>query len=378
MILGDLGAEVIRITPPPAAGARQISRELDQRAIAFQAVNRNKQSVLLNLKSEKGKAILYELVKRADVVIEGFRPGVTERLGIDYKTLEKLNHRLVYCSITGYGQDGPYCKMSGHDINYISIAGALDPIGDANARPAIPLNLVADYGGGGKDAAIGILSALSARDKTGKGQHIDISLTDSTISLLTESILDYYFESRKGPMRGKHPLNGGFPYYNVYETKDGKYVTIGCIEPWFWENLCKAIGKEEFIPFYFKLEHYLQPPEGKEWQEVLSFLRDLFLTKTRDEWFDFLSQRDIPVGKVYSLDEVFTDPQVLHRRMIIEMRHPSEGKIEQAGIAIKLSDTPGTVRTLAPMSGQHTESTLVALGYEKEEINKLREEGIVY
>ncbi len=377
MILGDLGAEVIKIAPPPAANARQIARELDQRAVAFQAVNRNKQSVLLNLKSKEGKDIFFKLVKKADVVVEGFRPGVVKRLGIDYATLEKLNPKIVYCSISGYGQDGPYSTLSGHDINYISVAGALEPIGSLGNGPAIPLNLIADYGGGGKDAAIGIASALLARGKTGKGQHIDISLTDSVISLLTESILDYYFESGASIRRGQHPLNGGFPYYNVYETQDGKYITIGCIEPWLWENLCRAIGKEEYIPFHFRLEHYLNPPEEKVWKEMLSFLKKLFLTKTRDEWFEFLSQRDVPVGKVYSLDEVFADPQVLHRKMIMEIEHPNVGKIKQAGIAIKLSDTPGTIRSLAPLPGQHTDVVLTGLGYRADELDELRKQSIV-
>jgi crotonobetainyl-CoA:carnitine CoA-transferase CaiB-like acyl-CoA transferase len=377
MILGDLGAEVIKITPPPSASARQIARELNKRAIVFEAVNRNKQSILLNLKSKKGRDIFYRLVKKADVVVEGFRPGVAKRLGVDYPALEKLNPQIICCSITGYGQDGPYRDLPGHDINYISIAGALDPIGSTSGLPAIPLNLLADYGGGGKDAAIGIVSALLARSKTNKGQHIDISLTDSVISLLTESVLDYYFESGVGIRRGGHPLNGGFPYYNVYETRDKKYITIGCIEPWFWANLCRAIGKEEFIPFHFKLEHYLHPPEERAWQEILSFLRVLFLSKTRDEWFNFLVQRDVPVGKVYTLDEVFADPQVLHRRMMVEVEHSTEGKVKQVGIAIKLSDTPGAVRSSPPLPGQHTEAILATLGYSTGEINELRKEGIV-
>jgi len=377
MILADLGAEVIKIAPPLSANARQVVREPNKRAVAFEAVNRNKQSILLNLKSNKGRNIFYRLVKKADVVVEGFRPGVAKRLGVDYPALEKLNPQIIYCSITGYGQDGPYRDLPGHDINYISLAGALDPIGSISGYPTIPLNLLADYGGGGKDAAIGIMSALLARSKIKKGQYIDISLTDSVISLLTESVLDYYFESGVGIRRGEHPLNGGFPYYNVYETRDKKYITIGCMEPWLWENLCRAIGKEEFIPFHFKLEHYLHPPEERAWQEILSFLRVLFLSKTRDEWFDYLVQKDVPVGKVCTLDEVFANPQVIHRKMIVEVEDSIEGKVKQVGIAIKLSDTPGAVRSLPPVSGQHTEAILATLGYSRGEISGLRKEGIV-
>jgi alpha-methylacyl-CoA racemase len=377
MILGDLGAEVIRITAPASSGARQIDREVDQRSVSFQAVHRNKQSIQINLKSPRGREVFYELVRGADVVLEGFRPGVTKRLGVDYATLEKLNDRLVYCSITGYGQDGPYSTRPGHDINYISLAGVLDPIGNVDRPPSIPLNLIADYGGGGKDAALGILSALVSRGKTGKGQHVDISLTDSTISLLTDSILDYYFESGECLRRGEHPLNGGFPYYNVYETQDGKFVTIGCVEPWLWENFCRAVGKDEFIPFHFRLEHYLHAPREKLWKDILASLKALFLTKTRDEWFDYLVQKDVPVGKVFTLDEVFTDPQILHRKMVLEFEHPAGNKVRHVGIAIKLSGTPGSVRSMPPMPGQHTGAIVGGLGYSPADIDVLRKEGAI-
>ena len=226
-------------------------------------------------------------------------------------------------------------------------------------------------------AAIGVLSALVARDKTGKGQYIDISLTDSVISLLTHVVLDHYFQSGVIPKRGEHHLSGAYPYYNIYKTKDGKFITIGCLEPWLWENLCREIGKEDFIPFHYEDDHRRHKPKGEKWQEISSSLKQLFLTKTRDEWFELLSQKDIPVGKVYSLDEVFTDPQVLHRKMVIEVEHPTEGKIKQVGIAIKLSDTPGKVRSLAPLPGEHTEEILTGLGYNKQRINELRQEGII-
>ena len=382
MILGDLGAEVIKIEAPPTAGARQAGLgqspigKAGRRDAAYRTVNRNKKSILLNLKSEEARHIFYQLAEKADVIVEGFRPGVAKRLGIDYQTIAKINPKIIYCSITGYGQDGPYRDLPGHDINYISIAGALNLIGEADGRPIIPLNLLADFGGGGMSAIIGILSALIARDKTGKGQYIDISMTDSVISLLATTIGNY-FRPNVIPKRGDTVHGGAYPYYNVYETKDGKFITIGCLEPWLWENLCRKIGKEEFIPFHFETKQYLHPPENKKWKEVSSSLKQLFLTKTRDEWFELLSQEDIPVGKVYSLDEVFTDPQVLHRQMIIEVEHPTEGKIKQVGIAIKLSDTPGRIRNLPPLLGEHTEEILIGLDYNKQRINELRQEAII-
>ena len=368
MILGDLGAEIIRVGAPTAAGAPQMGRGGGQRAVAFQALNRNKKSVLLNLQSEEGRHIFHQLVKESDVIVDGFRPGVTERLGIDYQKVSKTNPRIIYCSITSYGQDGPYRDVIAHDVNAIGTAGALGLIGQKDGPPVIPLNLLADYGGGGKDAVVGILSALIAREKTGRGQYIDISLTDSTISLLTQVVLDPYFTTGVAPVRGEHFLGGSTPQYNVYQTKDGKYITIGCLEPHLWANLCREIGKEEFIAYL---------ADRSKWDEVSSYLKQLFLTKTRDEWFEQMSPKSIFIGKVYSVDEVFNDPQVLHRQMVIEEEHPTEGRIKQVGIAIKLSDTPGKVRHLASMLGEDTEATLSGLGYSKQKINELRQQGVI-
>ena len=241
MILGDLGAEIIKIEAPPTVGERQRGAgsaispqgEAGRREAAYQAVNRNKRSIALNLRSEEGRHIFCQMAEKADVITEGFRPGVTKRLGIDYEAMSKINPKIVYCSITGYGQDGPYHHLPGHDINYISIGGALNLIGEAGRQPAIPLNLVADLGGGGMYAAVGILSALVARDKTGKGQYIDISLTDTVVSLLT-SVAVPYFQNNIVPERGETLLNGAVPYYSVYETKDGKFISLGCIEQWLW------------------------------------------------------------------------------------------------------------------------------------------------
>lgn len=377
MILGDLGAEITKIGPPPTAGARQATREAGKREVAYQATNRNKKSVLLNLKSEEGRNIFHKLAEATDVIVEGFRPGVAKRLGIDYETITKISPKVIYCSITGYGQDGPYRDLPGHDINYISFSGALNLIGEAGRQPVIPLNLIADYGAGGMSAVVGVLSALMARGKTGKGQYIDISLTDTVISLLTQVALDPYFLSGTVPERGETALGGGYPYYNLYETKDGKFITLGCLEPWLWENLCRAIDKEEFIPFRSEPGHRRHKANDKKWEEVFSYLKQLFLTRTRDEWFEFLSQKDVPVGKVNSLDEVFADPQVLHRQMVIEVEHPTEGKVKQVGIAIKLSDTPGEVRSLAPMPGEHTDEILMGLGYNEPGISQLRQEGVI-
>jgi crotonobetainyl-CoA:carnitine CoA-transferase CaiB-like acyl-CoA transferase len=380
MLLGDLGAEVLKIEAPGVGefvgSARSPEGEENRKEAAYFAPNRNKKSIAVNLKAEAGRQIFYRLARQADVIVEGFRPGVAKRLGIDYDTVNKLNPGIIYCALSGYGQDGPYHALPGHDINYISMAGVLGVIGPSEGPPVIPLNLVADFAGAALYGAIGISVALAARNKTGKGQYIDIAYMDGAISLMTWFTCSYFLD---GAMlkKGESWVHGAYPYYGVYETKDGKYITIGCIEPHFWENLCRLLEKEDYIPHHFASEHMVRKPEDKRWDEIHSFLKQAFLAKTRNEWFELLAQNDVPVGKVYALDEVFTDPQVLHRQMVIEVEHPTLGKVKQIGIAPKLSDTPGKVRSLSPLLGEHTDEVLQGLGYAREEIENLRKEGVI-
>jgi len=374
-ILADLGANVTRISPPRAAGARQATWQVGAREAAYSASNRNKKSILLNLRSEDGCRIFHQLARRTDVIVEGFRPGVVQRLGIDYETIARVNPRVIYCSVTGYGQDGPYRDLPGHDINYISFAGVLDLIGERGGPPVIPLNLVADYGAGAMSAAIGILSAVIAREKTGRGQHVDISLTDNAISLLTQVLLDPYFLAGVAPERGEHLLSGAHPCYAIYRTKDDGYISLGCLEPWLWESLCREISREDFIPY--NMTRAVVPEEEGKWQEIRDYLTQLFLTRTRDEWFEQMRDKNIPIGKVLSLKEVFADPQVLHRQMVMELEHPSEGKVRQVGIGIKLSDTPGTFRSFASLTGEDTDEVLKGLGYSAGQIEELRQTGVI-
>jgi crotonobetainyl-CoA:carnitine CoA-transferase CaiB-like acyl-CoA transferase len=380
MLLGDLGAEVVKIETPGltefVGSSRSLQGEENRKKAAYYAPNRNKKSITVNLKSEAGREIFYRLSKQADVIIEGFRPGVAKRLGIDYETISKLNPRIVYCSLSGYGQDGPYQAFPGHDINYIAMAGVLGLIGTSEGPPVIPLNLVADFAGAALYGALGISVALVARNKTGKGQYVDAAYIDGAVSLMTWFTYDYFFDGSV-LRRGESWLHGAYPYYGVYETKDGKYITIGCIEPHFWENLCRLLGREDYIPYHFASEHTISKPEDKKWDEIRSFLKQTFLTKTRDEWFELLTRHDIPAGKVHTPDEVFSDPQVLHRQMVIEVEHSALGKIKQVGIAPKLSDMPGKVRTLSPLLGEHTNEILQELGYNQKEIENLRREGII-
>jgi crotonobetainyl-CoA:carnitine CoA-transferase CaiB-like acyl-CoA transferase len=379
MILADLGANVIKIEepgPPTGRRAEQAGnlstvpppRDGVDRHTPHWALNRNKKTIGLNLKDDEARQIFYQLAERADVVVEEFRPGVARRLGIDYDTLRQRNPRLIYCAITGYGQSGPYRDLVGHDINYISMAGCLGMIGEPGGPPVIPHNIIADFAGGGMQGAIGVLAALMARERTGRGQFVDISMTDSVYSLLV-SQLSTYFATGMAPQRGETVLDGGTHYYNVYETKDAKWLSIGSIEPWFYANLCKALDREDLLPYEFV--------EAEQRQILKRTLSDVFKTRTRDDWFEILTRHDICVGKVYDLDETEYDPHLRAREMIVEVDDPEVGKVKQVGVAVKLSETPGQIRFLAAPLGAHTEQILTSLGLSQEKIAELRAAGAI-
>ena len=373
MVLGDLGADVIRVEEPGGGRmARERADEVDEsearRRAAFNALNRNKRSIALNLKDDAARRVLRELVADADVFVEGFRPGVVSRLGCDYETLSELNPRLVYCSLSGYGQDGPYSGLVGHDINYISVGGALGVIGPSGGAPVIPYNIIADFAGGGLHAATAILAAIIARGHTGRGQYVDVAMSDG-VAYMMASMLSGYFSDGVVPSPGMMSLNGAAPYYNVYECRDGRYLSVGCIEPWFWAALCRALGREDLIPIQFDTDRA---------EYIKGELRDIFLTKAREDWWRTLSAIDnIAIAKVSGLDEAASDPQNLHRGMVIEAGDIDGRPVKQVGIGPKLSDTPGSVRSMGATVGQHTDEALSELGYSQERIAQLRKSGAV-
>ncbi len=364
MLLGDLGADVLLIEAPPDSKAGGPGSAVPA---VHNALGRNKRSIVLNLRDEGAREVFYKLAESVDVVVEGFRPGVVKRLGVDYETLAAKNPRIVYCSVSGYGQDGPYAGLVGHDINYISIGGALGMIGWPDQPPAIPMNIIADFAAGGLHAAYGILAALHARERTGRGQYVDIAMSDGTLYLLAMAVSGY-FATGRAPEAGNTILNGGAAFYNVYQCQDGGWFSIGSIEPHFWANLCRAMGREDLVPHQYNLEKR---------EEAFAHFREQFKTRTRDEWFEVLKQTDICAAPVYSLDEALADPHNLSRKMVVEVDGPDGGKVQQVGIATKLSETPGAVRHVAPTPGQHTDDVLAALGYDAERIAALREQGAV-
>ena len=351
-LLADLGMDVVVVgAPNDPFGA----------GIPFLA--RNKRSMTLNLKTDAGRDVFRRLAADADVVLEGFRPGVTARLGIDYETLRAGNPGLVYCAITGYGQDGPYRDRVGHDLNYLGYAGVLNYIGEAGRAPVIPGVQIADIGGGALMAAVGILTALIARAKTGRGQLVDVAMLDGALAWNAYPVLLYLLAGR-APERGKIQLTGHHACFAVYETRDGRHLTVGAYEQHFWVNLCRHFGREDLIP--------MQWAEGEKREEMFAFFRGKFREKTLAEWREELADVEICFGPVNTLEETFADPQVRHRGMIL-----GEGPDLMLGPPIKLSDTPASVRTPPGRFGQHTDEVLRGLGLGDAEIARLRADGVV-
>ena len=375
MLLADMGAEVILIEQ---AGRPRGRRDIagkdpneERRRYSSYALGRGKRSIGLNLKSDEAREIFYQLSDSADVVLEGFRPGVVKRLGVDWDTLSVRNPKLVYCSLSGFGQTGPYASHVGHDINYIATAGALGMIGDyaTGGRPAIPVNIIADFAGGGLMAAFAIVCAIQARERTGEGQYIDLGMSDGAMSLITSAMAGY--EGAGADMRpARHVLNGGEPHYQVYETADGRWFSVGSMEPYFYANLCRALELDQFID-----DQGTSNVERRE--EMRAAFASAFKTRTADEWHELLNDVEVCAKPVLSLEEAMHDEHNIAREMVVEVPTPDGGVMRQAGVAPKLSATPGRVRGGAPSRGQDTDALLSTLGYDADVVASLREREII-
>ena len=369
--------DLTRLLPGPFAsmtladhGAQVISIE-DKRFVAddffITTVNRNKEHISLNLKSPEGKEIFFRLVKTADVVMEGFRPGVVQRLGVDYETVRQVNPGIIYCSITGYGQTGAFADRAGHDINYLSHSGVLGLVGGMDSTPSIPGVQLADIAGGGMNAVIGILLALVARNQTGLGQYIDISMTDGTLGLLSLPLF-FYQRTRQLPRRSDMMLSHRYACYNVYETADGRYLSVGAVERRFWKNLCDCLDLPEYIDLQYDDDRRM---------EIIDTLRSIFYQKTLDQWEGELGNLDICWSRIQNMDEVLADPLFKEREMIVDMTDRDGNPLPQLGIPVKLSQTPGTVRTPPVGFGESTAAVLRAIGYSDEDIADFQNNGVV-
>jgi crotonobetainyl-CoA:carnitine CoA-transferase CaiB-like acyl-CoA transferase len=365
MVLACMGAEVLKIETP----------DTGERPIVGAYLDRNKKSLGLDLNSAAGQKILHRLAGVADVLVESLPPGAMRQLDADYPTLSGTNPRLIYCSLSGYGQSGPYRDLPGSDITYLAMSGVLDLIGEVDRPPAIPLNLIADYGGAMHGAA-GILMALYARGNSGRGQHVDVSHLDATLSMLAASpLMVPFFDGGVEPRRGQGPYSGRYAFYTTYETQDGKQLSVGSSEPWLWRNLCEALGRPDLTSYCRGPEHLTRGPTAAEAQ-VREELQGVFRQRSRDEWLAHLADKNVCVGAVNSLSEVFDDPQVQCRGMMVH-HEDAEGKADrQVGMGIKLSDTPGRFRYPAPQPGQHTDEILSGLGYAEGDLKSLRQQRV--
>lgn len=357
MILADHGAEVIAVED----GRFQAD------GLFLTPVNRNKKHMSLNLKSEAGKEIFFKLARKADIILEGFRPGVVDRLGVGYEAVRKINPRIIYCAVTGYGQTGPLRDRAGHDVNYLALAGVLDQIGEKDRPPVIPGVQLADIAGGGMNGAIGILLALLARERTGKGQYIDISMTDGMASLLP---IPLFFKQTQGrfPERSDAMLSHRYACYNTYETADGRHVSVGAVENRFWARICAHFEVPQYIP--------LQYEEDRR-EEIIGFFRTAFRKKNLAEWKVELADLDACCEPVLTPEEAMEADLFREREMVLDAPAKDGKPAATLGIPVKLSETPGSVRTPAPGFGESTRDILKDLGYSDTRIDSFSENGVI-
>jgi crotonobetainyl-CoA:carnitine CoA-transferase CaiB-like acyl-CoA transferase len=370
LLMADMGADVVKIEEPGKGDyIRWTPPVVGEFSSAHIALNRNKRSVSLNLKSERGRDLFLNLAEHFDVVIESFRPGVMNRLGVGWDVLTERNPRLIYAAITGYGQEGPRSQAAGHDVNYIGYAGALSIIGEEGRRPAIPGVQIGDLAGGGMAAVIAILAALHKRSSTGRGSFCDVSMMDGVVSWLTVHAAEF-IATGHAPERERMHLSGAYPCYRVYPAADG-WLSVGALEPQFWTELCNAIERPDLLDDAFAM--------GERRDEVIGELEALFETRTRAQWMEVLEGRDVCVGPVNDLAEAFADAQVRSRSMIVDEALADVGPWSHVGNPFKFDDEAAgpLVRLPPPRLGEHTNEVLSEIGVTEAALAELRSAGAV-
>jgi alpha-methylacyl-CoA racemase len=377
LLLADFGADVVKVedtgmgdyirwSPPYYEGAHDSAK-----SALFLSLNRNKRSIRVDLKSDGGREALLELVRDADVVLESFRPGVLERLGVGYERMRERNPGIVYCAISGYGQDGPKRDASGHDMNYLGLIGLLGLTGERGGEPVQAAGQIADLGGGALMAAFGIMAALRERDGSpehpgsGEGQLVDVSMSDGALSWLA-MVAAAHFADGTVPHRGDLPLAGSLICYRPYECADG-WVSLGALEPKFWQAWCRGVGREDLIAKQF------ERPGSDAHAQVM----EIFKTRTRAEWEAFAREHDCCLEPVLELDEALDSELVREREMVVELDQPGVAEpVRQLGVPVKLTRTPGEhARLPGPALGEHTEEVLRAAGYTAEQVAELFSSG---
>ncbi len=371
LLLADFGAEVLKVedtgmgdyvrwSPPYHEGAEDSAK-----SALFLSLNRGKRSIRVNLKEDAGREVLLRLASEYDVLLESFRPGVLDRLGVGWERLRAENPRLVYCAISGYGQDGPYTGRSGHDLNYLGLNGVLGLTGDAGGPPVQSGGQIADLGGGALMAAFGILAALREREHSGEGQLVDVSMFDGSLSWLAMVAAKYLCDGVV-PERGDDWLSGRLVCYRPYECRDG-WVTLGALEPKFWQAWCRGVGREDLV------EQQFERPGSETHAEVERIFRE----RTRDEWSEFAASHDCCLEPVLGLDETLDSELVRAREMVVGIDQPGTDGVDLLGVPVKLSRTPGAPAGPGPALGEHTDEVLGALGYSPDELRSLRDAGAV-
>lgn len=364
MMLADLGAEVIKVEELTGDPTRKSPPIVDGNSVPFAQVNRNKKSIALDLKRAEGRDIFLKLASTADCVLEQFRPGVVDRLGINYAAVAEINPRIVYCSLSGFGQDGPHRERSGHDLNYLALSGVLGLTTDERGKPVIPGVQVADLAGG-MIAAFAMLAALLARERTGRGQYVDVSMFDVMLSMLPIPAA-HHFGGHTIGVGEKYVLSGAYPFYNVYETSDGKFMTLGALEPKFWANFCGKVGREDLISRQFDA--------GERRENLFQEVKGVFKSRTQAEWIELMRQADCCCEPVLSITEAFEHAQTTAREMVRSSEH---SRFDQLGASYKMSDTPPRDSASAPSLGQYTDELLTEIGFSPDEVLNLREVGII-
>jgi len=367
LILADMGAEVIKIEMPERQDAKGFSsigkgfgpsiQLTDDEFSAYSVLNRNKMSITLDFKNEQDREEYYKLVRTADVIVDDFRPGVTEKLGIDYETLKRINPDIIYCAVSGFGQDGPYANLPGFDPNFIALSGFLDVNGDSKGNHTLPGLPVSDLAGG-IFGSIGILIAIIDKLQGKGGQFIDISVADVMSYLVGIRLGPLFFSKEIVPKRGRR-------LSHVYKTKDGKFVCFSFGTLKFWENTCNVLDLNKYVKDWLcvqalGMEDYMENPEEllKKQHKIIKAIERRMAEKDREEWMQLFLKMDVCATPVNTMGEAFSDPQLVHRRMILELDHPRCGKVKQVGIPIKMSKTKGKVRYFTPKKGEHNKEIL--------------------
>jgi alpha-methylacyl-CoA racemase len=368
MMLADMGADVVRLEHPSRPdNVHLLPPFIGKESAAYLTLNRSKRSLALDTGKQEGRKVFFNLVRTADVVMEQFRPGVLNKIGIGYEQAIRFNPRIIYVSITGFGQNGPYKQMAGHDINYISLAGLLSHVKKGGER-VLPGFQTADVVGGGYMGVIACMAALWHREKTGKGQNVDVSMTDSIMPMLTLQLAQYWGSQESDEIM--NPFDGSFPFYGVYECADGKHVSLGALEQKFWTGFCQMAGRPEWLPLQFAT--------GDEKRKVREEIAGFFKTKSRDEWLKLAEVHDVCLSSIHEMEDLEKDPQLQARQMIIETEHESGLKLKGVGIPIKFSESKPDKPEPAPTVGRDSIEILKEAGYSEERIEELLEKGIVF